>query len=193
VRDHESDPLIDRVAATLRAPVRVSPAFDERVAAAIRRGPEPLAVRILGWLTAPRPLAVSPLGAIAAAAVLIAVVAGADRMLARRGATPSASVASTVPAAATREQPVQFVFIAPGASSVTVVGDFNDWNTHATPLHQVSEGGAWAVSIELPPGRYAYAFVVDGRRWTPDPLAPRAPQEDFGIPNSVVLVGHRST
>ena len=197
MRDQDHEPLIERVAAALRAPVRVSPQFDERVAAAIRR-PDPVPVRLWHWLAEPRALTFSPLGAAVWAAVLVVAVVGADRALMRRAAAPGvrvpAAVATAAPAAGTgREQVVQLVFIAPGAKSVAVAGDFNDWSTRATPLHRVSEGGAWAVTIPLPPGRYAYAFVVDGRQWAADPLAPRAPQEDFGIPNSVILVGHRST
>ena len=41
----------------------------------------------------------------------------------------------------------------------------------------------------LPPGRYAYAFLVDGQRWIADPAAPPAVGDDFGRPSSVVTVG----
>jgi 1,4-alpha-glucan branching enzyme len=44
----------------------------------------------------------------------------------------------------------QFVLIAPGAASVTVVGDFNDWSMSATPLERA--GGVWSVAVPLGPG-----------------------------------------
>ncbi len=43
--------------------------------------------------------------------------------------------------------------------------------------------------MPLAPGRYQYAFVVDGRRFVADPAAPRAVDDDFGQPSSVVTVG----
>ena len=48
--------------------------------------------------------------------------------------------------------------------------------------------GLWTLDVPLPPGRYQYAFVVDGRRFVADPAAPRAVGDDFGQPTSVVTV-----
>ncbi|HEX6534233.1 MAG TPA: isoamylase early set domain-containing protein [Gemmatimonadaceae bacterium] len=209
--DDERDPLIDEIAASLKAPVRVSPELDARVLARIRRPrPGPLA-RAWRWLAEPRAIAVSPLaagGALAAALLLAAL--GIRRERAARPGRGAAPVADASPTAAARgagdarlagarremgagARVVHFVLIAPGASSVAIVGDFNDWSTTATPMHRASEGGAWSVSIPLRPGRYAYSFIVNGRQWMPDPLAPPAPHDDFGKPNSVVTVGGRAT
>jgi 1,4-alpha-glucan branching enzyme len=84
---------------------------------------------------------------------------------------------------------VSFVIYAPGAQSVALVGDFNGWDVAATPLFPTGSSGAWVVSVPLPPGRYRYAFLIDGARWLADPGAPRAPDDDFGTPNSVLTVG----
>jgi len=84
---------------------------------------------------------------------------------------------------------VQFVLFLPDARTVTVVGDFNDWDPAATPLTASRPGGMWVVSVPLTPGRHHYAFVVNGTRWIADPAAPPARDEDFGSPNSVVTVG----
>jgi hypothetical protein len=67
------------------------------------------------------------------------------------------------------------------------VGSFNEWNPVATPLAR-DASGKWVVAVQLPRGRHVYAFVVDGDV-TADPDAPRAADDDFGSPNSVVLVG----
>lgn len=79
---------------------------------------------------------------------------------------------------------VRFVYVAPGATSVSLVGDFNQWNPVAKPLRRLGDG-TWITDVPLPPGRYAYAFVVDGKVVV-DPAAPRATGE-FGE-NSVVMV-----
>jgi len=49
--------------------------------------------------------------------------------------------------------------------------------------------GLWVVTVPLPPGRYRYAFLVDGTTWVPDPDAPRTIDDDFGRPNSVLTIG----
>ena len=152
---------------------------------------------LFGWLVRPRLIAVTPLHA-AAALVLAAVALGAA--LARHGAEPAPSVAAapagpaaaaTVagtgePAAASRT--VQFVFVSGAAREVSLVGDFNDWQTGTTPLRRASPDGLWTVEVPLEPGRYTYAFVVDGTRWVPDDAAPRAPDDEFGGEKSVLYV-----
>jgi 1,4-alpha-glucan branching enzyme len=84
---------------------------------------------------------------------------------------------------------IQFVFVAAGAGSVTVVGDFNDWDVSATPLVRSEGDGVWAVTVPLAPGRYRYSFLVDGTTWLSDPLAARTLEDEFGRPNSVLTIG----
>jgi len=87
---------------------------------------------------------------------------------------------------------VEFVLLAPGATQVMLVGDFNGWSPAATPLRASERQGIWSVTVPLTPGRHEYAFLVDGKHWLPDPRAPRAPTDDFGAPNSVLTVTERS-
>lgn len=94
----------------------------------------------------------------------------------------------STPSATGEVRIIQFVLAAPTAARVSVVGDFNDWNPVATPLHRRTRG-VWVASIPLPPGRHVYAFMVDGERWVPDPSAPLAPEDGFGSRNSVIVVG----
>jgi 1,4-alpha-glucan branching enzyme len=70
------------------------------------------------------------------------------------------------------------------------VGDFNDWDPRATPLRATADS-VWSVVVPLRPGRYHYTFVVDGTRWSRDPSAPRALEDDFGTPTSVITVAQR--
>ena len=88
-----------------------------------------------------------------------------------------------------RHQPTIVVFSLPDttAHQVAVVGDFNHWDVHATPLAK-PKGHGWRIAVPLSPGRHVYAFVVDGTRWVLDPAAPKALDDDYGTPNSVVTV-----
>lgn len=178
------DELVSRVAAELKRPVALDPALDARVMTEVRAH----ARRPRVWLLRPRTFSVTPLGLLARAAALAAIVAGATVAVSRLRPTEervsTASVPATSPASA-----IPFVLYAPGAHSVALVGDFNNWDTTATPLRRTGASGAWVVTVPLPPGRYRYAFLIDGTRWLADPGAPRAPDDDFGTPNSVLTVG----
>lgn len=81
---------------------------------------------------------------------------------------------------------VLFVMPALNAQSVTIVGNFTGWE--ATPLTDADKDGIWTVSLPLSPGRYEYAFVVDGRWWGHDPLADEYVRS-FGEINAVRYVG----
>lgn len=82
---------------------------------------------------------------------------------------------------------IRFVIVAPAASRVSVVGNFNGWDPLATPMERLEGGDAWVRDVVLDPGRHAYAFFVDGAIHV-DPSAPRAAEDDFGIPSSALVV-----
>ena len=84
--------------------------------------------------------------------------------------------------------PIQFVVNVENAKSVTLVGDFNAWDTDAVRLERVPGQSLWTTTQSLRPGRHVYAFVVDGTKWIRDPRAPEAVDEDFGRPQSVIVV-----
>ena len=60
-----------------------------------------------------------------------------------------------------------FRFSAPTAQSVLLVGDFTHWQQKSIPLQKGSDG-FWITSVELPPGKHTYRFIVDGE-WRDDP------------------------
>ncbi|HET7550746.1 MAG TPA: isoamylase early set domain-containing protein [Gemmatimonadaceae bacterium] len=101
-------------------------------------------------------------------------------------ATSLASAAKADDRADARSEEL-FSIAAPGADRVSLVGDFNQWHAGVTPLRPMADGRTWAVQLALPPGRHVYAFVVDGKI-VPDPNAPRAADDDFGVPNSVAII-----
>ena len=112
----------------------------------------------------------------------------------RRSDTSVESTVRTVAVPVTREAQekpvaVQFVLDAAAAKSVALVGDFNAWNSAATPLVRDSASGAWSAVAAVTPGRHVYAFLVDGKIWTLDPHAPKTKDSDYGTEQSVIIVG----
>jgi hypothetical protein len=169
--DHEDelqDELLRRVVAELRRPVRLDPAVDVRALHAIRtgRGEGGLHRRSV-WLA----------GAALAAGLILAVLIRA----------PAVNGPTAVTAVPTDTRQVELRLSAP-ASTVAVVGDFNDWDPAATPLRPTGDGRVWAVELRLKPGRYNYTFLIDGQRWQGDPAEARASDSDFGAPVSVLTV-----
>ncbi len=72
----------------------------------------------------------------------------------------------------------------PGAKTVFVAGDFNNWNPQADAM--TKRNGCFVKSFKLVPGVHQYKFIVDGV-WLADPSAPAVPNE-FGSVNNVVHV-----
>jgi 1,4-alpha-glucan branching enzyme len=70
---------------------------------------------------------------------------------------------------------------------VFVAGDFNDWSATRTPLRFDERLGTHEIVVELPPGRYCYRLVIDGR-WTADPNNQHKLVNEYGEFNSVVVV-----
>ena len=193
--DDQHDELIARIAEELRGPVALDPAFDARVMAHVRSAAPGPWRRALRWWTEPRPLRVSPLAGLASAAGIAALFVLGAVWLKPESPSPMAGHVAAIPAipAEPGTEVVQFVLVAPRASTVAVVGDFNDWDPTRTPLQAEAAGGVWTVNVPLRSGEHQYAFVVDGKEWRPDPAAPRAVTDDFGSPNSVIVVGGKST
>ena len=186
------DLMIARITRELRKPERIDPAFDQRVMAEIRAGRSASAGRSAWrWLVRPRSFQLSPLGGFAIAgamaAAMMLAVSRVDRPRADT-ALPTVATSESLVTPTPQVQTVQFVFRAPSAHRVALVGDFNDWDGEATPLRPAA-GGLWTVTVPLTAGRYTYTFVVDGERWMADPAAPPAPPDDLGRPSSVVTIG----
>jgi predicted carbohydrate-binding protein with CBM48 len=198
----EQDPYVEWIAREARRPVAVDPMAVERVMARVRLESRPRPHRAgWRWLTEPRALPLSPMigAALAAGLIGIGALGGAfyghtqiDRGGQYSTGRPKA-VAVPQPPLASHDTIIKFVLVAPHASTVAVVGDFNNWDAQATPMTRTPTGGTWSVAIPLRPGRHVYAFVVNGAngstQWVADPTAPLAPEDGLGAPNSVVLVG----
>ena len=79
-----------------------------------------------------------------------------------------------------------FSFEAPQAQSVSLVGDFNDWNPQTTPMRKTKEG-VWKTSFSLASGTYQYQFYVDGS-WQTDSSAKERISNPFGGENALLKI-----
>ena len=86
--------------------------------------------------------------------------------------------------------PTQFAFKAPTTRQVSLVGDFNNWDTNAAPM-QKDPDGIWRLSVSLRPGRYEYRFYADGV-WLDDPTAQQRAVNALGTENCIRIVGRDS-
>ncbi len=82
---------------------------------------------------------------------------------------------------------VRFAHPGEAATRVFVAGDFNGWSATSTPLSYDKRLGAHETVVEMPPGRYRYRLIIDGR-WTADPHNQYKQVNDYGELNSVVVV-----
>jgi hypothetical protein len=198
--DPELDPYVESIAREAKRAVAVDDMAVERVMARVRLEPRPSTrVPVWRWFLQPRALPLSPLTSAALAAGLVGIgIFFGSFFFDRGGHTTTGrpeAVAELRPPLAPSDtiRVIKFVLIAPHAATVSVVGDFNNWDAQATPMTRTPTGGTWSVAVHLPAGRHVYAFVVNGAngstQWVADPTAPLAPEDGLGAPNSVLLVG----
>lgn len=197
----ETDETIIRIAAALRPLPEVDPAHKARVLVAVAAERERARERRVRIARAWR---VAGGAAVVAAAGLVAAVwlraphgaAGIATGAPPRLTTVARAADSTAPSARlagetklVEYKPVQVVLRAPAAHRVSVVGDFNAWNTDADAMTRDPATGLWSHTLALRPGRHVYAFIVDDSVWMRDPRSAEAVDADFGRPGSVLLVG----
>lgn len=108
------------------------------------------------------------------------------------GAQPAAAPApAPAPAAPAAPTPAtgnaSFNYVDPAAKSVSVAGEFNNWNAKANPL-QKDATGIWTATVQLKPGKYQYKFVVNDTDWLADPANPETVTDPQGNVNSVRVV-----
>ena len=71
-----------------------------------------------------------------------------------------------------------FRFTASDATSVLLVGDFTHWQQQPIPMRK-DQDGIWVASVDLPPGRHTYRFIVDSE-WRDDPECTLRVPNPFG-------------
>lgn len=83
---------------------------------------------------------------------------------------------------------VTFLLHDDDARHVAVLGSWDDWRSPGLPALAARPGLFRATRAPLPPGRYAYKFVLDGDRWLADPANPRKSPNGVGGFDSVLVV-----
>jgi serine protease AprX len=74
------------------------------------------------------------------------------------------------------------------ASSVQVLGSWDDWRSPGIAATSVEPGYWRTLPVHLAAGRHTYKFLVDGQRWLDDPNNPRKVPDGLGGLNSAVVV-----
>lgn len=142
--------------------------------------------RLYQWLRMPRSIRIVPMKLIPAGAVVSAALLFALQILPRnemiqhpKGEDPG-------------KVTVAFNFVHPEAKSVSLIGSFNKWSPKGYQMKPRGEEKVWVwvIELNLPPGRYQYAYLVDGKVTTPDPKSPFSENDGFGNKNSVILVAN---
>ncbi|MFQ5713941.1 MAG: isoamylase early set domain-containing protein [Candidatus Scalinduaceae bacterium] len=78
--------------------------------------------------------------------------------------------------------------VAPGARSVCIVGNFNNWNIHENPMKKLKNGD-YTVKLDLETGmEYQFRYLIDELKWENDWNADKYVKSSYGdCDNSVVL------
>ena len=130
--------------------------------------------RLIEMLWAPRQISIRPAFALAATAVAVfLLLVPYARLILPTGAQADRGSADP-------QVFVQFRLDA-SASRVQLAGSFTNWEPRYD-LRQFAPG-IWTITVPLTQGVHDYAFVVDGKRWIPDPYAPHI-DDGFGGTNS---------
>jgi 1,4-alpha-glucan branching enzyme len=84
----------------------------------------------------------------------------------------------------TRKGTVRFSLKSPGASKISIAGDFNQWKPESL---KKQKDGSFALTLTLSKGTYEYKFIVDSQ-WLVDPDNNAWALNPFGTLNSVAQV-----
>jgi Glycogen recognition site of AMP-activated protein kinase len=187
--DQMNDPAL-RLNAALDA-MRVSPVIERDAAthiaarAVLANAPK---VRARAW-------------SVGVAAAIVVVAIGATALAtSRQTAAPAAPAMSAalsesavqptvaLPVSNIGARPIVFELDAPNARSVQVLGDFNQWSRRGNAMQRGTDG-RWRTTALLTPGRYIYAYLVDGQRFRSDPTRDAVEDHDFGVTGSELVVG----
>ncbi|MBL7204486.1 MAG: glycogen-binding domain-containing protein [Desulfobacteraceae bacterium] len=114
-----------------------------------------------------------PIPALAGALALFVIVAGLNLIWPTRGKVLI---------------PIVLDLYAPSAKQVELVGTFSDWMPREFRLKGPDAVGYWAIAIKLPPGRYEYAFLINGSRLVSDDDGEALRPDGFGHENSVLMI-----
>lgn len=187
-------PRLDAALRAMREPPPIAPGSTARVAARAVLANAPAARATTWMLRAAAMLVAVLMGAAGLRASLQSNERGAREIAAAPAGAPERAEAEPVgstafrPVVETGARPIVFELDAPNARTVQVVGNFNDWSREASRMERGPDGH-WRMTTMLAPGRYVYAYLIDGRRFQRDPLRDPIEDRDFGVTGSELVVG----
>ena len=149
----------------------------------------PVLSQLRGWLEQ-HPLLGWEVSGMALVASLLFMTLAPTGFLLFQSAPPGQSPfiqAASMSGAAQAER-VKFSLYAPQAHSINLIGDFNGWGSERQLSLHPQGNGIWTVEVSLPPGRYQYALLIDGKNMVTDPRAEQHVSDDFGRKNAVITV-----
>ena len=92
--------------------------------------------------------------------------------------------------AGSKKGKVRVTFVLPSnmwAERVNLVGEFNDWDTTATPMSRNRSDANWKATVELPAGEcHRFRYLIDGKEWLNDWHADDHVDNPYGSYDSVV-------
>ena len=86
----------------------------------------------------------------------------------------------------TKRRRTSFSFSAPEAGKVSLVGEFNNWDSSKHPM-KCDDNGLWTKTVMLEPGIYEYKFLAD-ENWMTDTENQHSRRNGYGSYNSVITV-----
>jgi hypothetical protein len=151
-----------------------------RIMAAVRTRPRPWWQKALARLNRPMTLTFAPLKWIPA--VVLTALAVVWLMPGQRPAPPAPGPANPADGMVA----LTLTFEHPLARSVALIGSFNGWDPGGASVITERQNGTWRFHLRVPPGQYAYAFLVDNHQVVADPRAVFSRRDGFGATNSIL-------
>lgn len=78
---------------------------------------------------------------------------------------------------------------ASSAKKINIVGEFNDWDFHATPMKKLKDG-TFTATVDLEQGKeHQFRYLLDNTDWRNEPMADKSVPTPYGdSENSVIIV-----
>ncbi len=74
------------------------------------------------------------------------------------------------------------------AKKINIVGEFNQWDLHATPMKRLKDG-TFTATVDLEQGKeHPFRYLLDGTDWQNDPTADKYVPTPFGDSENCVII-----
>lgn len=83
---------------------------------------------------------------------------------------------------------IRFVFFDEEAETVSVAGDFSDWDPVSLDKELIDGRQVWSGLVPVSRGEQRYMFIKNGEEWVTDPLAEISRDDGFGNQNAVLFL-----